>query len=163
VGSVEKQLEKGPDMDQTSIFDSNPDPNPNHVCPTCSGTGQLTNGQYKDLIGNYPGAVGSNHPETSRRAASRPSNTLRFNTQRYKVLAVLSSGHATAAEVAERVALSRNQTATRLGECRQTGLVEWMRDDTGNFVTRPTGPTDDGRVQRITALGIRALKAACDK
>jgi hypothetical protein len=160
---VEKQLEKGPDMDQTSIFDLKPDVDPNHVCPTCSGTGQLTNAQYKDLIGNYSGAVGANHPETSRRAARRPSNTVRFGTQRYKALTVLLSGPKTAAEVADRLDISRNQTATRLGECRDRHLVEYVRDDEGNFVTRPTGPTDEGIVQRITALGILAQKEACQK
>jgi hypothetical protein len=64
----------------------------------------------------------------------------------------------TAAEVAAAVGLSRNQTATRLGECREVGFVEWARGEDGRVEERETNASGDtGRVQRLTRLGRDAL------
>ena len=150
-------------MNQLTIFDR---PNPetvghSEICPTCSGSGRLGPAEYRRLVADRPGAVGKTHPETSKKAARTPSNVVRFGTQRHLVLCLLgSSGPMTAAEVALQADLSRNQTATRLGECRDAGLVRYVRDANGNFITRPTGPTDEGRLQEITPAGIAAIRAA---
>lgn len=129
-----------------------------HECPTCNGSGVMFDADYRRMIEDRPGAVGANHPETSQRAARRPSNVVRFGTQRWRVLEALAAGPMTAAELAARVGLSRNQTATRLGECRDANLVAYLRDDKGEFVLRPTGPRDLGIVQEITLTGLAALR-----
>lgn len=129
-------------------------------CPMCRGTGTVSLFDFANHLDNKPGAVGRAHPETSVKAARRPSNIPRFGSQRWQALYILqNAGPMTCAELADRLSKSRNQTATRLGECREVGLVEWCRDENGNIVTRPTGPNDEGRVQRITLAGRMALAA----
>jgi hypothetical protein len=130
-------------------------------CPTCGGTGRISHEQLRRMIEDKPGAVGKEHPPTAQRAARRKTNIEHFGTQRYRALYWLA-GHtdATAAETAPYVKVSRNQCATRLGELREDGLVEWVRDERGDIITRPTGPRDDGQVQRITALGLTAYQNA---
>jgi hypothetical protein len=129
-----------------------------HGCPLCGGTGVVTLEDYARQLENRPGAVGTNHPNTSKRAAKNPTNIIRFGTQRHRVLIALRDhGPQTCATIAERLNLSRNQTATRLGECRAAGLVEWHRNEAGEIITEPTGPNDAGRVQNITQAGRMTL------
>lgn len=98
-----------------------------------------------------PGKVGRDHPATATDAATR--GRFRFGTQRHQVLAALTRGDATAHTVAQRVGLTPNQCATRLLELREAGLVDFVRDDTGQVVTAPTTGGFRGQVQCITAEG----------
>lgn len=122
-------------------------------CPTCCGSGQVLEAE---ALAHMSGMVGKDHPETSKKAAKSPSNVLRFGTQRHRALQVLDTGSLTAAEVAARIGVSRNQTATRLLELHRAGLVRYLLAD-GQRVTRPTGPSDEGLVHEITAAGRAAL------
>lgn len=127
-------------------------------CPTCAGHGTVTEEQLRGLIEGRPGKVGRSHPETSQRAARRPSNRIRFGTQRWQVLETLRhDGRQTAAEIAAEVGLSRNQTASRLHELREVGFVRCARDSDGQLLLRATGPKDWGQVQEITEAGRRAI------
>ena len=126
----------------------------------CEGTGRVDDDTFRRLIEDRPGAVGRGHPSTSRSAAYTPSNVVRFGTQRHQCLAALRDrGPSTAARVALAVNLSRNQTATRLGELREDGLVAYCRDDDGTYLTEQTSPNDEGIVQTITPAGLLALRA----
>jgi hypothetical protein len=107
------------------------------------------------VLADVPGKVGNAHPETSRRAAA----TLRWGTQRYKVLAALALSPKTSAELAPYLNRSRNQTATRVLECREAGFVRAHTID-GHNVTRATGPMDDGQVWALTPAGLIALADA---
>ena len=93
-----------------------------------------------------PGKVGRDHPATSRRAASIP----KFGSQRFRVLSVLVAAGvtgATAAEIADRVRLSRNQAAARLMELREANLASRLAAE------RKTGPSTTGRVHVASSLG----------
>lgn len=115
-----------------------------------------------DLEPDLPdGSVGWSHPETSRAAAKSPANRVRFGSQRYLILDLLAGGGPmTAADIAERLGASRNQTATRLGECRDAGWVDYARDSWGRVITAPTSADSEGMVQEITQAGRRARTAA---
>ena len=105
-----------------------------------------------------PGAVGADHPETSRAAARSASNRLRFGTQRHALLRLLSDHRrSTAAALADALGMSRNQVATRLGECREAGWVTYSRDESGAVLTAPTSSDSEGAVQEITLVGICEL------
>ena len=109
------------------------------------------------------GPVGGNHPDTSKRAASK----VRSGSQRYKVLHTLyDSGGQTAFELSKRVthddgrAIAANQIATRLGELRDLGLVVRSREFTdGPMLERATTPGNRGIVHQITLGGIEAFLA----
>lgn len=108
-----------------------------------------------------PGAVGADHPETSQAAARSTPNRLRFKSQRANVLvALLDHGPATAADIADRLGISRNQIATRLGELRTIGWVDYARDSWGKVITAPTSSDAEGMVQEITLAGEVALRTA---
>lgn len=88
------------------------------------------------------GKVGRDHPATSKDAAvrARPG----FATERALVLDYIASkgdDGATAAEVADALGRSRNQIATRCGELRETGWVEYLiaRDENGRPVFAQNG------------------------
>lgn len=117
-----------------------------------------------------PGVPGT--AETSRDAArAKPPTELRFKDARFEVLRALSMVDMTAAQVTDVVAkrtgraVSRNQIATRLNECRAAGWVEYVTVD-GNKVRRPTSfgpdskPVAYGYVQRLTSLGRKVLRDA---
>lgn len=120
------------------------------TCPTCHGQGTVDH--------TLTPSVGRHHPETSQRAARAPANRIRFGSQRHSVLLLLRNyGDQTAAEIAERMGMSRNQVATRLGECRKLEWVAYVTDETGKPVTRQTSKNDEGRVQTLTVKGHRKL------
>lgn len=124
-----------PDPGTPSLFDVEPDP--------------------------MPGAVGVHHPETSRAAARSTANRVRFGSQRYRILdLLLGGGPMTAAQIAERLGMSRNQAATRLGECRDAGWVDYARDSWGRVITAPTSADAEGMVQEITQAGQVARRTA---
>lgn len=110
-----------------------------------------------------PGKVGADHPDTSRRAARSVSNRARFGTQRFKVLAALAGHPMTAAEVAAAIGVSRNQTATRIGECHEVGWVEYLSAPSGEVVTRSTSADARGRVHRLTPAGHAEFVAARER
>jgi DNA-binding MarR family transcriptional regulator len=86
---------------------------------------------------------------------------LRFNSQRFRVLEVLAAhGPSTAARIADRLGMSRNQVATRLGECRAVGWVDYARNAAGAVITEPTSEDSDGMVQEITSAGWLAMREA---
>jgi len=100
------------------------------------------------------GKVGTAHPHTSYKAAVAP----RFATQRYRVLEVLRDfGQATTAAIADEMRMSRNQTATRVGELREGGYVTFVLDEDGKVACLPTGPSADGRVLQLTPAGLYVL------
>jgi hypothetical protein len=100
-------------------------------------------------------------PETAHEAARRREHRLAWGNDRTAILAHLGGLNpgrgCTAAELAAVFGWSRNQTAARLLELREMGLVDYLRTEDGATVTRATGPGARGRVQRITGLGERAL------
>lgn len=141
---------------QLDLFgNGEPLPPPERVpCPTCHGCGTVS---PAEALGYAPGRVSAAHPETSQKAARRVSNRVRFGTQRHRCMDALADGALTAAEVADRIGLSRNQTATRLGELREAGFVAYLVMN-GARVTRPTGPNDEGLLHRLTTAGREALE-----
>lgn len=107
-----------------------------------------------------PGKVSPDHPVTSHDAA----DFVKLNGQRAILLAlVVEAGlhglnNAEAApKLSERLgrAISRNQTATRMGELREKELVQRQRVD-GVVVLRTTGGRFRGEVHEATDAG-RAL------
>lgn len=119
-------------------------------CPTCGGRGSV----LRTLLGK----VGRNHPETSRRTAKSPINRIKWGTQRHNTLLALAEyGPMTAAEVADCIGVARNQTATRLQECRESGWVAYSVDHAGNRIERKTSEDAWGLVQEITEAGRVAL------
>lgn len=133
-------------------------------CPTCAGSGIAPASATGNVPGQLdifdaPGRLQANPHTTSARAAGKDRPIPRFGTQRHEALLALDQhGAQTAAEVAGRIGVSRNQTATRLGELREGGLIAYCRDiETGAIATRATGPDDEGNLQIITAKGREAL------
>ena len=130
---------------------------PTMPCPECGGTGTVP---FVSPTTPTPGAVGRKHPGTSRAVAFNPFTIPQFGKQRHRCMLVLRPVYPdglTAAEIAERVSIVRNQTATRLQELRDGGFVEYLTDDDGRIVERPTGPHADGQVQRLTRKGMTTL------
>ena len=120
------------------------------TCPTCHGQGTIDH--------TLAPSVGRYHPETSQQAARAPSNRLEFGTQRHKVMRLLQTdGDQTAAEIADRLGMSRNQIATRLKECRTLEWVSYVTDNTGQPKTRKTSSESEGRVQTLTTAGRQKL------
>jgi hypothetical protein len=116
------------------------------TCPTCNGHGTIDH-RLKPSVGRY-------HPETSQQAARVLSNRIKFGSQRHTVMKILQTyGEQTAAEIADRIGMSRNQVATRLGECRKLEWVTYVIDTNGNPKTRQTSSDSEGRVQTLTTAG----------
>ena len=119
-----------------------------------------TIGHVADELRNAPGRVGRTHPGTSRRAAMVP----RFGTQRWTMLEhIVAAGPdgMTAAEIAERINVTRNQVGSRLLELRECALVMRLRDGGSEYVTRDTGTGCTGIVHVATGLGIELLRTDC--
>jgi DNA-binding transcriptional ArsR family regulator len=113
-----------------------------------------------DRLNSDPGKVGALHPRTARRAAMVP----RFGTQRWTILEqIVRSGPdgLTAAEIAERIEVTRNQVGSRLLELRECALVMRLRDTASEYVTRDTGTGCTGIVHVATGLGIELLRTDC--
>jgi len=114
------------------------------------------------------GPVSDAHPLTSHRAAS----TVRSGSQKAQILlamyAVWPDGGYTGYDLATRGLvvngagnpISPNQTCTRLGELRDSGLVELKREFHGGpVIEAPTSPGNTGQVHRLTAYGVTATVA----
>jgi ribonuclease HI len=133
-------------------------------CPTCKGSGRVDPKELVRKITKKSGAVSGSHPKTAKNAAT--ANVPRFGTQRWKILNALASAvdGLTAAQVEIQIkqagVWNRNVAATRLGECREMGLVTAKLDAKGEYVTRSTGGDNRGVVQYITDAGRMALKNA---
>lgn len=102
-----------------------------------------------------PGA--SHDVPTSAAAAREPNHRITWGDDRCQILRALyfAENGMTAAQVTEAMIreMSRNQVASRMLELRRMGLVEYLRDEAGAIVSRPTGPRAKGYVQRITSEG----------
>ena len=107
-----------------------------------------------DAIG---GKVGAHHPSTSRVAA----RTVKAGSQQSQILLALEAASPfgmTAFALSDHVynganrAISPNQTATRLGELREKGLVEFLIVGEEK-VERPTTPGNTGFVHVLTTNG----------
>ncbi len=107
------------------------------------------------------GKVGRRHPDQSKRAAAN----VHAGTQHYHLLKVLR--HAgmdgiTCFDAAPKLSgwcastISANQTATRMGELAERGLVEPVERD-GRPLLRTTTPGNEGQVWRITIAGRNEL------
>ena len=140
---------------QTSLFDQSlaADPGaivwsapPEPCCPTCGR-------ELGDL--DATGPVGAEHPETSRAVAS-----LRFGSQRWRVLELLADHPEglTADAVSSGVNLSPNQAATRLGELRAGGWVQYLSDDSGKRLERLTSRGNRALVQGVTVAGLAGIE-----
>jgi len=105
-------------------------------------------------MSNYQGVVGRNHPSTSKEAAKHVD----AGTQRDAILVILKEhGPMNCAEITPFLndalgrtgtayPIPRNQTATRMGELRDRGLVTYLLDDDGEVVERPTTGRNTGKV-----------------
>jgi hypothetical protein len=140
---------------QASLFDPPPAippgstvwlPPAEHSCPTCGR-------EMGDL--DAPAPVGSSHPETSRAVAS-----LKFGSQRWRVLELLADHPEglTACAVGAGIGLSPNQAATRLGELRSGGWVQYLTDDVGAHLKRLTARGNQALVQGVTLAGLAGLE-----
>lgn len=119
---------------------------PEPCCPTCGR-------ELGDL--NAPAPVGAEHPETSRAVAS-----LRFGSQRWRVLDLLADHPEglTADAVGAGLGLSPNQAATRLGELRAGGWVQYLSTEAGVRLERLTSRGNRALVQGVTVAGLSALE-----
>ena len=106
------------------------------------------------------GKTGRTHPETSQRAGRR----VKSGTQKHQILRLLYAYREgmTAYEMRGRILnnaqdpISTNQIATRLLELRESGMVEFVRDNvTGVILERETTPNNTGQVQKASDLGIQ--------
>jgi len=103
------------------------------------------------------GKVGRSHPETSRKAAKR----VKSGTQKAQLILDLNFHEEgkTAYELSASIftadgrTISPNQTATRLGELREQGLVSYAFDQIGRPVERETTPGNTGIVHVLTLEG----------
>lgn len=145
---------------QTSLFDPPSSTAPGATvwfppaascCPTCGRS-------MGDLDG--PAPVGAAHPETSRAVA-----TLKFGSQRWRVLKLLADHPEglTADAVGIEVGLSANQAATRLGELRSGGWVQYLTDDMGGHIKRLTSRGNQALVQGVTVAGLVGLENNSEK
>jgi hypothetical protein len=114
------------------------------------------------------GPVSDAHPLTSHRAASK----VRSGSQKAQALLALyavwpDGGYtgydlATSGQVVNGAGnpISANQMCTRLGELRDSGLVELKREFHGGpVVEAETTPGNTGQVHRLTAYGVTATVA----
>ena len=104
------------------------------------------------------GKVGNTHPETSQRASLRVKSGSQ-KAQAIRNLAFHDPDGLTAYELSKLMfnnagdLISPNQTATRLGELREQGLVMYSFDDVGRPEERETTPGNTGLVHVLTTYG----------
>lgn len=100
------------------------------------------------------GQVHTNDPATSHHAAANPQYRLRWDSQRYRLLAEFSRGaHLTAEEAGRRADVGFYNERRRTSELKQQGLIE----PTGK--TRRNASGADAEVYRITPLGRRVFRS----
>lgn len=123
-------------------------------CPVCNPPRVPEPPTLPDPTASRPGIASGKHPQSSHRAAQLVAP--RTGTQRGQALDALynAADGLTAAQVAPFLNRSRNQTAVRLGELRRDGWVDYLRNDAGNVVERPTDANGNvGDVQVLTGRG----------
>lgn len=123
------------------------------------------------------GKVNTPSTETAVKAARNRTNMIAWGNDRTRLLVALdhewsvavaasrcaghlaADGGATAAKLADRFGWSRNQTAARMQELRELGLVEYRTHD-DKIITARTNVkgTARGRVQFITEQGMAAVR-----
>ncbi len=103
-----------------------------------------------DPIEPTPGGVHTGDPKTSHEAAHKPSNMMRWGTQRHQLLLAFSgrSGGLTADRAGELAGVGEYNQRRRCSELIAGGLLE------------DSGAVSDGqRILRITSQGEAALRA----
>lgn len=96
-------------------------------------------------------AVRRTDPETCETAAKIAGMRASFN--RLRVLALLIDGPLTDFELAAKTGVQQTSIGKRRGECKNHDLVEALRDDSGEVVTRPSPTNSPSTVWAITAKG----------
>lgn len=144
------RLETIPDVDDVEPVDL-------HVCDRCIAglKSQMCGGTV--TRGARGGKVGRRHPDQSKRAAA----SVESGTQQAELLAIVgwSSVGVTCAEAAGPLStavghtISRNQTATRMGELVEKELVEPLKNPDGSGAKRVTGRDNEGQVWILTVAG----------
>ena len=108
------------------------------------------------------GKVGANHPETSQRAAINVKSGSQ-KAQAVKHLGKVFPEGETAYDLSVVIfngagrAISPNQTATRLGELHDDGIVEFALDGAGQPLQRVTTPGNTGYVHVLSSYGHKVL------
>jgi DNA-binding transcriptional ArsR family regulator len=104
-----------------------------------------------DLLSWEPPASRRTDPETCETAAKIAGMRASFN--RLRVLALLIDGPLTDFELAAKTGVQQTSIGKRRGECKDHGLVEALRDDSGKVVTRPSPTRSPSTVWAITDKG----------
>lgn len=108
------------------------------------------------------GKVGATHPATSHHASMR----VKSGTQKAQAILALRLNDRegmTAYELSSEILngagqpISANQTATRLGELREQGLVQYRFDTIGRPIERETTPGNTGIVHMLTRFGYEVV------
>lgn len=136
-----------PDVRPAALFD------PDHLVPAPPSLVAPTRPQE--------GKVGASHPSTAKRAAM--GMRLKSGSQRQQIVhAVALRGDAgmTAAQAAEIIHRSRNQTAARILELHEQGWLTFAVDGAGNIEERATDADGNkGRVHVLTPAAWAQLAA----
>lgn len=137
-----------PDPSLPSLFDR---PAPEAVAPVFT----VIPDPLPDPTEPVTAPVGMFHPETSVEAAQAVAP--KAASQRAKLLDALavSVWGLTAAEAAEIIGRSRNQTSARLGELRAAGWAQYATHENEKVITRSTGADSRcrGSVHILTDAG----------
>lgn len=131
-------------IDQPSLLDQPPEPEPANPCPHCGRP-------MGDLVGTT-GVPG-------RRATSQAAAQICRDTDLWEVLTALARlGPSTADRVARAVDKTPNQTATRLLELRGGGYARYATDAHGRQLHGTTSTGSRAMLQTITPAGEHALR-----
>lgn len=148
--------------DDVTLFDS-PEPEPRPPDRTRMDAARRAAG-LPDPTTPRAGKVGRMHPATSRTAAELVAP--RAGSKRARILDLLYANHSrgdrvgmTAAEIGDALGPSRNECATRLGELREQGWVEYVTPERfpGYPKEWPTGNGNTGLLQVLTERGHAAM------
>jgi len=113
------------------------------------------------------GSFHASDPETSRKAATKPSNVIRFGTQRYQLLhrfILANDTGLTDEEAGKRAGVGGYNERRRCSDLRRMGLIEptgtTRRTDTGHeaMVCRAT---DAGRRAHLDAIRYKTEENSC--
>lgn len=125
-----------------------------------SGMADRTRQSLADPARPVEGKVGHDHPDTAHEAAAEVRYAVGSQKQRLvEALAQVGFVGLTNAEAAVHLGLSRNQTATRMGELHEDGWAEVPINPEGEPVIRATDPEGryHGEVHVLTTAGREAL------
>ena len=113
---------------------------------------------HQRTLWDVGGVTGHNHPETSHKAG----RTVKSGSQKHQIIQAMYSqwDGVTAYDLYGKILngagdpVSTNQIATRLGELRDSGHVQYRRNElTNEIYERETTPSNSGLVQELTPMG----------